>query len=44
VHTFKEVSRVLAGFEDGHAGEGLGAGQASLTGLRLAEAEGKDPK
>ncbi|MDR2374301.1 MAG: NADH-quinone oxidoreductase subunit NuoE [Bifidobacteriaceae bacterium] len=36
VHTFKEVSRVLAGFEDGHADEGPPAGASSLAGLRLA--------
>src|SRR6476619_7319530 len=30
VATFKEVSRVLAGFDDGRAGEGVGAGEASL--------------
>ncbi|UFU02477.1 NADH-quinone oxidoreductase subunit NuoE [Ruania suaedae] len=36
VATFKEVSRVLAGFEDGHADEGLGAGSATLVGLELA--------
>ena len=36
VCTFKEVSRVLAGFEDGRAGEGVGAGPASLAGLEAA--------
>ncbi|MDO5701343.1 MAG: NADH-quinone oxidoreductase subunit NuoE [Bowdeniella nasicola] len=36
VGTFTEVSRVLAGFEDGHADEGVGAGEASLLGLRIA--------
>ncbi len=36
VHTFKEVSRVLAGFEDGHANEGPSAGEASLRGLKVA--------
>ena len=35
VCSFKEVSRVLAGFDDGRAGEGVGAGEASLIGLRL---------
>jgi NADH-quinone oxidoreductase subunit E len=40
VHTFKEVSRVLAGFNDGLAGEGVGAGPASLEGLRLARERG----
>ena len=33
VHTFKEIERVLAGFEDGHVDEGVGAGEASLRGL-----------
>lgn len=32
VSTFKETSRVLAGFEDGKANEGAGAGEASLRG------------
>ena len=36
VCTFKEVSRVLAGFEDGRAGEGVGAGPATLAGLEAA--------
>ncbi|HZK04305.1 MAG TPA: NADH-quinone oxidoreductase subunit NuoE [Actinomycetaceae bacterium] len=36
VHTFKEVSRVLAGFEDGHADEGPSAGEASTLGRRIA--------
>jgi NADH-quinone oxidoreductase subunit E len=40
VATFKDVSRVLAGFDDGRAGEGVGAGQASLIGLRLAHRRG----
>ena len=35
--TFAEVSRVLAGFPDGKAGEGPSAGPASLAGLRLAQ-------
>lgn len=38
VCTFKEVSRVLAGFHDGLADEGIGAGPASLEGLRVAKA------
>jgi NADH-quinone oxidoreductase subunit E len=38
--TFKEVSRVLAGFEDGHADEGPSAGAPSLEGKRTAEHEG----
>ena len=36
VRSFTEVSRVLAGFEDGCAGEGVGAGSASLAGLKAA--------
>ncbi|MGV4349447.1 NADH-quinone oxidoreductase subunit NuoE [Trueperella pyogenes] len=40
VHTFKEVSRVLAGFEDGHVDEGPAAGEASLRGLRIARDKG----
>ncbi|MDR2378752.1 MAG: NADH-quinone oxidoreductase subunit NuoE [Bifidobacteriaceae bacterium] len=40
VHTFKEVSRLLAGFEDGHADEGPAAGGPSLAGLRLAAEAG----
>ena len=40
VATFKEVSRVLAGFLDGRADEGVGAGDASLVGLRLARRRG----
>jgi NADH-quinone oxidoreductase subunit E len=40
VATFKEVSRVLAGFTDGRANEGVGAGEPSLLGLRLAHRRG----
>ena len=40
VATFKQVSRVLAGFNDGRANEGVGAGEASLVGLRLAHERG----
>jgi NADH-quinone oxidoreductase subunit E len=36
VCSFREVSRVLAGFPDGRADEGPGAGPASLEGLRVA--------
>ncbi len=36
VCTFKEVSRVLAGFPDGRADEGVGAAGPTLEGLRLA--------
>ncbi len=39
VCSFKEVSRVLAGFPDGLADEGVGAGPASLEGLRVARAQ-----
>jgi len=40
VCSFKEVSRLLAGFPDDHANEGPGAGKASLRGLEVARAEG----
>lgn len=40
VCTFKEVSRVLAGFPDDRANEGVGAGPATLEGLRLARERG----
>ncbi|WP_341360250.1 NADH-quinone oxidoreductase subunit NuoE [Georgenia sp. M64] len=40
VATFKEVEHVLAGFEDGRADEGVGAGEASLLGLRIARDNG----
>ncbi|MBK7722582.1 MAG: NADH-quinone oxidoreductase subunit NuoE [Austwickia sp.] len=40
VATFTEISRVLAGFPDGRHDEGVGAGEASLTGLRLAHERG----
>jgi NADH-quinone oxidoreductase subunit E len=40
VSTFKEVSRVLAGFSDGHADEGVGAGPATLVGLKIAHEQG----
>lgn len=40
VATFKEVSRVLAGFHDGRADEGVGAGPASLVGLQVAKEHG----
>jgi NADH-quinone oxidoreductase subunit E len=36
VCSFKQVSRVLAGFNDGLADEGVGAGPASLAGLKVA--------
>jgi NADH-quinone oxidoreductase subunit E len=40
VCSFKETSRVLAGFLDGRADEGVGAGPASLQGTLLARREG----
>ncbi|MCF4119375.1 NADH-quinone oxidoreductase subunit NuoE [Antribacter sp. KLBMP9083] len=36
VCTFKQMSRVLAGFSDGRADEGTGAGDPTLIGLRIA--------
>ena len=39
VCSFKAVSRVLAGFSDGLADEGVGAGPASLAGLKVAKAQ-----
>ena len=38
VCSFKAVSRVLAGFHDGLADEGVGAGPASLEDLKIAQA------
>ena len=38
--TFKQVSRVLAGFPDGLATEGVAAGPATLAGLELAKQRG----
>ncbi|WP_067779119.1 NADH-quinone oxidoreductase subunit NuoE [Actinomyces vulturis] len=38
--TFKENERVLAGFEDGRADEGPGAGKPTVLGLELARANG----
>ncbi|MFX0538940.1 NADH-quinone oxidoreductase subunit NuoE [Ornithinimicrobium sp. Y1847] len=40
VCTFKQVSRVLAGFPDGLADEGVGAGPASIEGTKLAREKG----
>jgi NADH-quinone oxidoreductase subunit E len=40
VASFKEVSRVLAGFNDGRAGEGVGAGTPSQRGTVLAQQMG----
>jgi NADH-quinone oxidoreductase subunit E len=38
--TFKQASRVLAGFNDGRANEGVQAGPATLVGLELAKQRG----
>ena len=38
--TFRDNERLLAGFEDGRADEGIGAGEASLLGLRIARERG----
>lgn len=44
VCNFRQVSRVLAGFADDHANEGVGAGEATLVGLRIANgADGGSP-
>lgn len=40
VCSFKQISRVLAGFPDGLADEGVGAGPASLEGLKVAHEHG----
>ncbi|RAY15277.1 NADH-quinone oxidoreductase subunit NuoE [Actinomadura craniellae] len=40
VCTWKDASRVLAGFNDGRAGEGTQAGPESLVGLKLAKERG----
>ncbi|MCB7136849.1 NADH-quinone oxidoreductase subunit NuoE [Cellulosimicrobium marinum] len=40
VCSFKQMSRVLAGFSDGRADEGVGAGDPTLVGLRLARERG----
>jgi NADH-quinone oxidoreductase subunit E len=40
VSTFRETSRVLAGFLDGKADEGPAAGDATLAGLRVAREQG----
>ncbi|NYF97755.1 NADH-quinone oxidoreductase subunit NuoE [Janibacter cremeus] len=40
VCSFKETSRLLAGFADGRADEGIGAGPASLRGVDVAQREG----
>jgi NADH-quinone oxidoreductase subunit E len=38
--TFKEVSRVLAGFNDGRGQQGVAAGPATLVGLEIAKRRG----
>lgn len=40
VCTFKEMSRVLAGFSDGRADEGVGAGEATMRGTAVAKERG----
>ncbi|MDO5048653.1 MAG: NADH-quinone oxidoreductase subunit NuoE [Actinomycetaceae bacterium] len=40
VRTFKEISHLLAGFEDGHVHEGPSAGEPTLRGLKLAKEKG----
>ena len=40
LRTFKDVSRVLAGFNDGLGAEGVAAGPATLAGLELAKQRG----
>ena len=40
VVSFKDMSRVLAGFDDGRANEGVGGGVPTLRGIELARAEG----
>jgi NADH-quinone oxidoreductase subunit E len=41
--TWKQASRILAGFPDGQAAEGHTAGAASLAGLRIAKEQGWTP-
>ena len=38
--TWREASRILAGFPDGQAGQGPQAGPATLVGLRIAQEQG----
>src|SRR5262249_27809218 len=40
VCSWKQASRVLAGFNDGRAGEGVQAAEETLRGLRLAQERG----
>jgi NADH-quinone oxidoreductase subunit E len=42
VCTWREAERVLAGYYDGRADEGLAAGPATLVGLKLAEERGDE--
>ena len=44
VCTFKEVERVLAGFDDGRADEGVGAGAPTLRGNVIARGSGWTPE
>ena len=44
VCTWREAERVLAGFYDGRADEGIAAGPATLEGLNLARERGDAPK
>jgi NADH-quinone oxidoreductase subunit E len=41
--TWKQASRILAGFPDGQAAEGVTAGPPSLAGLRVAKEQGWSP-
>jgi len=41
--TWKQASRILAGFPDGQAADGHTAGDASLAGLRIAKEQGWTP-
>jgi len=40
VYPFKQVSRLLAGFDDGHANEDQGIGAPTLVGLKAAKDQG----
>ena len=42
--TWKQASRILAGFPDGQAAEGHTAGEPSLAGLRIAKGHGWTPE
>jgi len=41
--TWKQASKILAGFPDGQAAEGNTAGQPTLAGLRIAKEHGWTP-